>query len=218
MRSFVWLAVVVVVVSCRSSPDLPAPTPSVTNPNDDWFCQMAEKSDEWECIRDSELARDARPTRVPEPPPPPVPEEDAVPPARPTADPPELTSAADDPASRSDQPLYKQLAFQPDKPTRLLDLPSSFYAVQLVALSSKEVLDAYAAQERLRGMSAARVENDGRLYYVLLLGIYPDRQSAQTAADNMPAALSDMNPWVRDLGSLQQAMSRADALAGTSEI
>jgi len=53
---------------------------------------------------------------------------------------------------------------------------------------------------------------------VLLLGIYSDESTARLAAANMPTALNDLTPWVRRLGSLQDAMRLGDDLAGTPAI
>ena len=44
------------------------------------------------------------------------------------------------------------------------------------------------------------------------------RAAADEAAANLPAALSEFDPWVRRVESLQEAIRRGDALAGTSEI
>ena len=100
----------------------------------------------------------------------------------------------------------------------LKDVPPDYYVVQLLAMQSKEALEEFAARKELHGMSAARVERDGRLFYVLLLGVYSDRQRAEAASANLPVELAGFAPWVRRADSLQRAMARGDELAGTPEI
>ena len=117
-----------------------------------------------------------------------------------------------------DLPDYQRLAYQPDHPMRLIDLPADYYAVQIVALSSKQALESYVKDRNLIGMSAARIEREGKLYYVLLLGIYQDRETAELAAADRPEPLKDIEPWIRRLGSLQASMLRANKIAGSSEV
>ena len=110
------------------------------------------------------------------------------------------------------------VAPQPDTPIPLREVPPDYYVVQLLAVQTKEALEHYAARKDLRGLPAARIERDGRLFYVLLLGVYPDRERARIAASSLPAEFSGLDPWVRSVDSLQQAMRRGDVLAGTTEI
>lgn len=207
----------------------------------DWFCETAENSEDWACIQDAELARSPRPSRLPQPrtkvapasqaaaaaanaaantaeaepgaparirravapPPPPLPEVEATPAVVPTA-------AATD----AGVPTHIRLAYRPDKPTSMLDLPADFYAVQLIAMTSRERLEAYIEKNQLEGMSAARVERDGGLYFVLILGIYQTRELAEQASQTIPPPLDTTEPWIRPLGALQEAMIRGDAIAG----
>jgi DamX protein len=112
-------------------------------------------------------------------------------------------------------PEHVRLAYRPDRPTALTDLPADFYAVQLMAMSSKDSLEAFVAREGIRNMSAARVERDGELFYVLLLGIYENAETARRAVASLPDEIGGAEPWIRPLGSLQSAMQRADRLAGS---
>lgn len=94
----------------------------------------------------------------------------------------------------------------------MMDIPPEFWAVQLIALSSKEALEAYARQHNVKGMPAARIAVDGKLFYILLLGIYETRALAAEASTELPAPFS--NPWIRSVRSLQRAMAQADELSG----
>ena len=116
--------------------------------------------------------------------------------------------------SEQNLPKHIALAYRPDKAVSILDLPGDFWAVQLIALSSKEALEEFAKQHNIRGMSAARIAANEKLYFVLLLGIYETRALAEEASAGLPAPFD--NPWVRSIASLQAGMQAADALTGTA--
>ena len=92
----------------------------------------------------------------------------------------------------------------------LMDLPTDFFAVQVIALSSKESLEAFASEHQIKGMSAAEVVSGDKVMYVLLLGIYESREIAEEAASGLPPPFE--SPWIRSIGSLQQAMLAAEKL------
>lgn len=149
---------------------------------------------------------------LPEPAPPVITED---PPAEPAAVAAAVAAAgaAASPSPLADAPRYQQLAYQPAQPVSLMDMPATFYAVQLTALSSAAELERSFAELDIQGLTAAEVERDGRRYYVLLLGIYEDFASAATASTDLPAPLDQFEPWIRRLGTLQSAMLRANKLA-----
>jgi len=86
-----------------------------------------------------------------------------------------------------------------------------------MSLSNKSNLEAYFSKHQLMGLSAARVESNGAILYVLLLGIYENFDNAKQASENMPEQLKEINPWVRSMGSLQKAMVKADDLTGSRD-
>ncbi len=110
-------------------------------------------------------------------------------------------------------PTYIRLAYRPSKPVSLLDLPENLVAVQLLAVSTKLALVDYARTHELQGVSAARVADGEELRYVLLLGIYENRDLAQEAIDGMPPPLNELKAWIRPLASLQKAIVGGDELA-----
>ena len=211
------LALAAILGGCRSGTQAPVRNPSaVAGDQTDWFCETGAENQEWSCVQDRELVRHppatrppaarqaanaTRDTRAQRTPPPRAAREDPPPPP---------------PASVP--PPRRDVAGRPDSGIPVMDAPPDYYVVQLVAVQTREALEEYAARKALQGMSAARVERDGRLFYVLLLGLYPDRERARTAASNLPAELAEFDPWVRSVNSLQQAVRRADELAGTGEI
>ena len=114
-------------------------------------------------------------------------------------------------------PDFQRLAYVPDKPTSLLDLPGEFWVAQIMAVSSKEFLETYAEEHNLRGLSAARIASGERLFFVLILGIYETKDRAQQAITNLPPPYHKYKPLLRNLASLQQAMRKADAMTGTAD-
>ena len=113
------------------------------------------------------------------------------------------------PTPNSELPLYRQLAQGGDEPADPLALPASFYALQLLAMSSQEALDSFAAEQGLHDTISARVARDGDIYYVLLAGIYADQDAAEQALASLPPAVRALRPWIRPLGLLQQAIRLA---------
>jgi septal ring-binding cell division protein DamX len=100
----------------------------------------------------------------------------------------------------------------PDNP--LAQHPADHYTVQLMTMVSERRLNAYLADKQLTDLPTARVERDGQIKYVLLLGVYESFALAQQAlANDIPDALDHEQAWIRRLGSLQADMRRAAALA-----
>lgn len=119
------------------------------------------------------------------------------------------------PPARTPRRANDALAYRPAQPTRLLDLPGSYYALQLAVRDSQAGLDAFVRAQGLTGLPQVRVARRGRVAHVLLAGVYRDRDAAERARDSFPKRLGSMRPWVRRLRSLQEAMLRADALSGS---
>ena len=95
-----------------------------------------------------------------------------------------------------------------------MDVPSEFWAVQLVAVSSKSALENFAKEHKIQGVSAAETAVNDKLFYVLLLGIYETRENAELAATELPYPFKE--PWIRPMASLQRAMARAEAFNARS--
>ena len=121
-------------------------------------------------------------------------------------------------AERPSEPAYAQLAYRPDEPVRIVDLPEEFYAAQLLAVSTKKQIEDFVVAQNLYNMSAARIEQNGQVLYVLLLGVYESKEIAQSAVAVMPTEVQNLKPWVRPIEGLQDAMMRGDQLAATAGI
>ena len=188
--------------------------PLVVTAKENWFCDMGAEHQTWECVKDytPEISK-KRLSDSPSSPdrPPPRTSESGV-------------QQSDDgvdihtPELDIELPLYQRLAYSPGQSVNLIDLPPDYFAVQLFAVSSKAALEKFVRGKNIPGLSATRIAHRDQLFFVLLLGIYADEKTARTAAANLPVALINLTPWVRRLGSLQDAMLRGDDIAGTSAI
>jgi len=161
---------------------------SIETPAQPWFCQADATGTGWQCDHDGVVNRIARRPQQPR----------AV----------EARTAAE-----SSPP--HEAAVSPNPPVGSSDTPPDGFVVQLLAMSSKQALESLAAELQVPGMSAARIERDGRLFYVLLLGVYPDRAAAEGASAARPDALQGYKPWIRRFSSLQEAIQRGNVLAAS---
>ena len=87
----------------------------------------------------------------------------------------------------------------------IVSQPANYYAVQVCASSSMDKLLKFANRHQLPDQWTAKIDVNGKTWYVLLLGIYPDRAEARAALGEVQAQL-DTRPWIRSVGSLQAIM------------
>jgi septal ring-binding cell division protein DamX len=221
------------------------PTSTVDHKDDYWFCQANEAGVAWDCVQSPHLAMNQSPTRsprTPEPEPTPIAKAQSIDDsATPKPDPQkvatnltntdlaaEAPTVASAPPPRaapafkpnprfSESPDWQRLAYRPFDSIALSELPAHFYAVQIVAMSSMESLQSFAKEHLLNDALTARVEANGKFFYVLLLGTYETRANANAAAASRPEPLMNIQPWVRKVGSLQDAIARGDLLAETTK-
>ena len=200
-----------------------------------WFCQAGESHRAWECVEEESPEvgsnKSQKRTRLANEPDRPVTTDPA--PRMRLAQPAFSTTAqatdsqprplasqqsaevSPPTAAQARLPSYQALAYRPEVPTAITDLPPDFYAVQLLALSDKARLEKFARENDLVGLSAARIRQNEQMIYVLLLGIYETYDHASRAIESLPQSISDLSPWIRPMGSLQQAMLLADQAAGS---
>ncbi|TNF36910.1 MAG: hypothetical protein EP315_03560 [Gammaproteobacteria bacterium] len=87
----------------------------------------------------------------------------------------------------------------------IVSQPANYFAVQVCASSSMDKLLKFASRYQLPDQWTAKVNVNGKDWYVLLLGIYPTRAEASAALSEVRGQL-DTRPWIRSVGSLQAAM------------
>ena len=92
----------------------------------------------------------------------------------------------------------------------LLQQPEAAFTIQLVTFSSAERAEVYLAGQREPGRFARyRYQRNGRVLHVVVFGIFDSRAEALAAADQLPAAVGDVRPWVRPINQLKETIRTA---------
>ncbi len=134
-----------------------------------------------------------------------------------TADAETSSGHANEAQTPEEMPEYVWLAYEPEAPTRIEDLPDDMYAVQLIAVSTKEKAMQYVEDETwLVEPTGVRVLSNGKPYYVILLGIYETKRRAELAVRSIADDVGSNKPWIRSLSSLQTAIKDANRKLGTN--
>ncbi len=120
----------------------------------------------------------------------------------------------------SADPEYLRLSYQPDTPTRIVDLPDRFFAVQLVAFQDIDKANKYAEDndDWLVEPRGARIAAGSKVMYVVLLGIYETRSLAERAANSVSREVGSSKPWVRSMTSLKTAIKSADTATASGRL
>jgi len=87
----------------------------------------------------------------------------------------------------------------------IFDIPASYYTVQLIASVDIDRVYKFADQNQLSIKYIVPTNRDGLVWHVLLLDVYPDRESAVIGKNEVESTLRT-KPWVRSVGSIQQLM------------
>ncbi len=99
----------------------------------------------------------------------------------------------------------------PHREAWLLQQPEQRYSLQLLGSRKADSITDYIRQHKLAMEQSAiyRGKFRGGEWYVLMYGIYPDRQAAIDARAGLPAAVRKDKPWPRTLKSVQTAIHDA---------
>jgi DamX protein len=91
---------------------------------------------------------------------------------------------------------------------KLMSSPSSNYVVQVLGASSKSNIQSFIDKEKI-GADTGYFETrlNGKPWYVVLVGNFPDRASATAAMNRLPAAAKAYGPWVRGVAEIQSAIN-----------
>lgn len=94
-----------------------------------------------------------------------------------------------------------------DRTAAILAAEETAFTVQFIALQQLEQLFGYARKIGLENAQYTRVEKDGDQWYVLLLGIYPDFETAEAALQQWSMTRDlQAEPWIRNLAPLQESI------------
>ena len=83
--------------------------------------------------------------------------------------------------------------------------PPGYYAVQVVASSSMEQLTEFANAHQISDQWVAETTVEGRVWYVLMLGVYPTKEEAEQAMQSVMDL--ETLPWIRTVASIQASMN-----------
>ena len=86
--------------------------------------------------------------------------------------------------------------------TNISETPADYFAVQVVASSTIENLNAFATKYSLSNELTAQVTVNNKTWNVLLLGTYATLEQAKEALAGIQDKV-DTSPWIRSVGSLQ---------------
>ncbi len=177
--------------------------------NRKWYCYGIQGSTEWQCEHNRDADKIA--AIVPEATPPDSRyrtnrglETELKAPPEPVA----LQSESEPESEHiSTEPTAVSLVIRPNS---LQDHPRDAFAVQLLSMQDEENILNFAKANGITEPLYTRINNQGREWFVLLLGIYPDRPTAIEAKEVWEQTGSlETEPWVRLLGPLQDAAQSA---------
>lgn len=83
------------------------------------------------------------------------------------------------------------------------DIPGDHWAVQLAAFDSMKPLKAMVHRYQLAGAIGATMIVDGKEVHALLMDVYPNKQQAIRASQELPSGMEQINPWVRSVNSIR---------------
>ena len=112
----------------------------------------------------------------------------------------------------SPEPVQKPASIRPvaKKPKReawLRRQQPSAYTLQLLGVQQEAAVHSFLQRHRLPGETAYfRTQREGRPWFSVVYGIYPDRAAAVAARAGLPAAVRDGGVWPRSLASIQEAI------------
>ncbi len=85
--------------------------------------------------------------------------------------------------------------------------PAGAHTLQLFGVRERSAAERYRVQHGIITQSAVLTSTlNGKPWYVVVYGYYPNRTAAVTAATRLSASLRDTKPWVRSIGSLRGAL------------
>ncbi|VAW94266.1 hypothetical protein MNBD_GAMMA20-1338 [hydrothermal vent metagenome] len=113
--------------------------------------------------------------------------------------------AADTPVAKQWQPLPDWLPAHGNE--WLLSRDPQHFALQLIAGEHLDTLRKFIIQHKLKQhLAFYQTQRNGKPWYSLVYGDYPDKQRAINARNQLPRALREQKPWIRRFDSIQQTL------------
>lgn len=86
---------------------------------------------------------------------------------------------------------------------RIMSFSANQFTVQLLGASSRSNVEAFVQRNSASPLYWFETQNQGRPWYVVILGNYPTRAAAQSASTGLSGELGRLQPWVRSMGAVQ---------------
>ena len=88
--------------------------------------------------------------------------------------------------------------------------PRDHYSIQLVGLSNFQEIEKYAKQlNASESLYIYRSLLNGKPWYILVMGNYPDAVTARAAKDKLNSQLKKLNPWIKSFTKIQHEIKLA---------
>jgi DamX protein len=102
-------------------------------------------------------------------------------------------------------PKTTETAPRPGREAWLLQQRPSSYTLQLIGLQEEAAVSRFLERHKLPGQTAYfRTSRQGKPWFPVLYGVYPNRDAAVAARDRLPASLKRSGAWPRSLESVQK--------------
>lgn len=87
--------------------------------------------------------------------------------------------------------------------TRIRALPANQFTVQLLGSTSRANVEDLVRRHASSPLYWFETRNQGNPWFVIMMGAYPSRSAAQTAASALTGELGRLEPWIRSIGTVQ---------------
>lgn len=86
--------------------------------------------------------------------------------------------------------------------------PGHYFTIQLSGSYQENRVRHFAEQNHLQGYWVYQTQHNGKPWFVLVDGIYPNLQAARSALANLPKPLQKEKPWPKTLKQVQQELKK----------
>jgi len=85
---------------------------------------------------------------------------------------------------------------------RIRALPANQFTVQLLGSTSRANVEDFVRRHASTPLYWFETRNQGNPWFVVMMGAYPSRAAAQTAASGLTGELGRLEPWIRSIGTI----------------
>lgn len=124
-----------------------------------------------------------------------------------TATPARVAASTPAPAAAPARPAVAASTADPSAPlsaqhTRIRALPATQFTVQLLGSTSRANVEDFVRRHASAPLYWFETRNQGNPWFVVMMGAYPSRAAAQSAASALTGELGRLEPWIRSIGTI----------------